>query len=71
MAVASIAHYDWPEDWPDLLPSLMKCITDQTNMNAGESFFHLTMKLTDWNKLVFVIRIVMQLIGWRPLLPTA
>lgn len=38
MAVASIAHYDWPEDWPDLLPSLMKCITDQTNMNAGESF---------------------------------
>ncbi|XP_049404000.1 uncharacterized protein LOC125867514 [Solanum stenotomum] len=34
MAVASIAHYDWPEDWPDLLPSLMKCITDQTNMNA-------------------------------------
>ncbi|CAN4121948.1 unnamed protein product [Withania somnifera] len=34
MAVASIAYYDWPEDWPDLLPSLMKCITDQTNMNA-------------------------------------
>ncbi|KAK4376525.1 hypothetical protein RND71_002821 [Anisodus tanguticus] len=34
MAVASIAHYDWPEDWPDLLPSLIKCITDQTNMNA-------------------------------------
>lgn len=34
MAVASIAHYDWPEDWPDLLPSLMKCITYQTNMNA-------------------------------------
>ncbi|XP_059317050.1 uncharacterized protein LOC132067756 isoform X2 [Lycium ferocissimum] len=34
MGVASIAHYDWPEEWPDLLPSLMKCITDQTNMNA-------------------------------------
>ncbi|CAN4124710.1 unnamed protein product [Withania somnifera] len=34
MAVASIAHYDWPEDWPDLLPSLMKCIIDQTNMNT-------------------------------------
>ncbi|XP_075096715.1 uncharacterized protein LOC107810364 isoform X1 [Nicotiana tabacum] len=34
MAVASIAHCDWPEDWPDLLPSLMKCISDQTNMNA-------------------------------------
>ncbi|KAM3269408.1 importin-9 [Capsicum chacoense] len=34
MAVASIAHYDWPEEWPDLLPSLVKCISDQTNMNA-------------------------------------
>lgn len=36
MAVASIAVYDWPEDWPDLLPVLLKLITDQSNMNGGE-----------------------------------
>ncbi|XP_010262045.1 PREDICTED: importin-9 isoform X2 [Nelumbo nucifera] len=34
MAVASIAHYDWPEDWPDLLPFLLKLIGDQTNMHG-------------------------------------
>ncbi|KAL6294959.1 hypothetical protein ACE6H2_003101 [Prunus campanulata] len=34
MAVASIAAYDWPEVWPDLLPYLMKLINDQTNMNG-------------------------------------
>ncbi|XP_056696512.1 uncharacterized protein [Spinacia oleracea] len=34
MAVASIAHYDWPENWPELLPFLMKLINDQTNMNG-------------------------------------
>lgn len=34
MAVASIAVYDWPEDWPDLLPVLLKLITDQSNMNG-------------------------------------
>ncbi|KAM5567573.1 hypothetical protein ABKV19_015577 [Rosa sericea] len=34
MAVASIAGYDWPEDWPDLLPYLMKLINNQTNMNG-------------------------------------
>ncbi|KAJ9163429.1 hypothetical protein P3X46_023097 [Hevea brasiliensis] len=33
MAIASVAMYDWPEGWPDLLPSLLKLITDQTNMN--------------------------------------
>ncbi|XP_043813224.1 importin-9 isoform X2 [Manihot esculenta] len=33
MAIASIATYEWPEGWPDLLPSLLKLITDQTNMN--------------------------------------
>lgn len=38
MAVASVAHYDWPEDWPDLLPFLLKLINDQTNVNAGKSF---------------------------------
>ncbi|KAM4120044.1 hypothetical protein ACJW30_03G103900 [Castanea mollissima] len=34
MAVASIAVYDWPEEWPDLLPSLLKLISDQSNMNG-------------------------------------
>ncbi|KAF3430975.1 hypothetical protein FNV43_RR25705 [Rhamnella rubrinervis] len=34
MAVASIAVYDWPEDWPDLLPYLLKSINNQTNMNG-------------------------------------
>ncbi|XP_042485263.1 uncharacterized protein LOC122065530 [Macadamia integrifolia] len=34
MAVASIAHYDWPEEWPDLLPFLLKLIGDPTNMNG-------------------------------------
>ncbi|KAK3015406.1 hypothetical protein RJ639_007478, partial [Escallonia herrerae] len=37
MAVASIAHYDWPEDWPDLLPFLLKLINDQSNMNAKKA----------------------------------
>ncbi|KAJ8637202.1 hypothetical protein MRB53_011469 [Persea americana] len=34
MAIASIAHYDWLEDWPNLLPLLLKLINDQTNMNG-------------------------------------
>ncbi|KAM4109208.1 hypothetical protein ACB094_03G102800 [Castanea mollissima] len=34
MAVASIAVYDWPEEWPDLLPFLLKLISDQSNMNG-------------------------------------
>lgn len=36
MAVASIAAYDWPEDWSDLLPFLLKLLSDQTNMRGGE-----------------------------------
>lgn len=34
MAVASIAQYDWPGDWPDLMPFLLKLINDQTNLNG-------------------------------------
>ncbi|CAA6670078.1 unnamed protein product [Spirodela intermedia] len=34
MAVASIAHYDWPEDWPDLLPCLLKLLSNQSNMSG-------------------------------------
>eukprot|EP01018_Ginkgo_biloba_P014674 Gb_41282 [translate_table: standard] len=34
MAVASIAQYDWPEEWPDLVLILLKLISDQTNMNG-------------------------------------
>jgi hypothetical protein len=40
MAVASIAVYDWPEEWPDLLPFLLKLISDQNKMNGGESFIY-------------------------------
>lgn len=36
MAVASIAAYDWPEEWPDLLPFLLRLISDQENLNGGE-----------------------------------
>ncbi|XP_030483084.2 uncharacterized protein LOC115699697 [Cannabis sativa] len=34
MAIASIALHDWPEDWPDLLPYLLKLINDQTNRDG-------------------------------------
>ncbi|OMO72275.1 hypothetical protein COLO4_27721 [Corchorus olitorius] len=34
MAISSIAVYDWPESWPDLLPFLLKLIGDQSNMNG-------------------------------------
>ncbi|KAI7756241.1 hypothetical protein M8C21_007220, partial [Ambrosia artemisiifolia] len=34
MAVASVAHHDWPDEWPDLLSYLMKLINDQSNTNA-------------------------------------
>jgi hypothetical protein len=35
MVVALIAHYDWPEDWPDLLPYLITLINDPSNMSAA------------------------------------
>ncbi|CAL5350037.1 unnamed protein product [Camellia sinensis] len=41
MAVASIAHYDWPEDWPDLMPLLLKLISDQTNINGVYTSKHI------------------------------
>ncbi|KAK7275122.1 hypothetical protein RIF29_16229 [Crotalaria pallida] len=34
MAVASIALYDWPESWADLLPFLLNLINNQTNLNG-------------------------------------
>ncbi|XP_021292945.1 importin-9 [Herrania umbratica] len=34
MAIASIAVYDWPESWPDLLPFLLKLIGNQSDMNG-------------------------------------
>lgn len=37
MAIASIAVYDWPENWPDLLPFLLKLINDRTNVSGGKS----------------------------------
>lgn len=38
MAVASIAMYDWPELWSDLLPFLLNLINNQTNLNGGKQF---------------------------------
>ncbi|KAK9105467.1 hypothetical protein Scep_022311 [Stephania cephalantha] len=34
MAIASIAQYDWPEDWSELLPALLALISDQTSMSG-------------------------------------
>ncbi|KAK2375954.1 ARM repeat superfamily protein [Trifolium repens] len=34
MAVASIAAYDWPELWSDLLPFLLNLINNQANLNG-------------------------------------
>nr|TKR65811.1 importin-9 isoform X2 [Populus alba] len=34
MAIALIAVYDWPENWPDLLPFLLKLINDRTNVSG-------------------------------------
>ncbi|KAF9590932.1 hypothetical protein IFM89_000477 [Coptis chinensis] len=34
MAVASIAQYDWPEDWQELLPFLLKMIACHTSMSG-------------------------------------
>ncbi|WJX57867.1 uridine/cytidine kinase [Trifolium repens] len=34
MAVASIAVYDWPELWSDLLPFLLNLINNQANLNG-------------------------------------
>ncbi|XP_028803455.1 importin-9 isoform X1 [Neltuma alba] len=34
MAVASIAEYDWPDFWPDLLPFLLRLIGNQANLNG-------------------------------------
>ncbi|XP_024018243.1 importin-9 isoform X1 [Morus notabilis] len=34
MAIAAVAVNDWPEEWPELLPCLLKLINDQTNMNG-------------------------------------
>ena len=35
MAIASIAVQDWPEEWTDLLPYLLKLINNQENGNGG------------------------------------
>ncbi|CDY51121.1 BnaA07g37040D [Brassica napus] len=34
MDISSIATYDWPEEWPELLPFLLKLISDQNNING-------------------------------------
>lgn len=39
MDISSIATYDWPEEWPELLPFLLKLISDQNNINGGIFLF--------------------------------
>ncbi|KAL8137791.1 hypothetical protein V2J09_003792 [Rumex salicifolius] len=34
MAVASIANYDWPVDWPDFMPFMIKMLNDPTNIHG-------------------------------------
>ncbi|KFK44558.1 hypothetical protein AALP_AA1G272600 [Arabis alpina] len=34
MDISSIATYDWPEEWPELLPFLLKLISNQNNING-------------------------------------
>ncbi|KAK4430148.1 Importin-9 [Sesamum alatum] len=34
VAVSTIAQYDWPDDWPELVPFLLSLINDQTKLNA-------------------------------------
>lgn len=40
MDISSIATYDWPEEWPELVPFLLKLISDQTNTNGGMFVFN-------------------------------
>ncbi|KAJ4816684.1 Importin-9 [Rhynchospora pubera] len=34
MTIATIGQYDWPEEWPELLPFLLRLINDQNNQNG-------------------------------------
>ncbi len=37
MAIASIAHWEWPEHWPSLITDLIKCLNsgDQNLINGA------------------------------------
>lgn len=35
MAIASIANWDWPEEWPGLMGYLLSLINDRTDVNKG------------------------------------
>ncbi|XP_023646011.1 importin-9 isoform X2 [Capsella rubella] len=34
MDISSIATYDWPEEWPELVPFLLRLISDPNNING-------------------------------------
>lgn len=38
MAIASIANWDWPEEWPGLMGYLLSLINDRTDVNKGSDF---------------------------------
>lgn len=33
MAIASIAHWDWPDEWPNLIQELVQCLKNPNNIN--------------------------------------
>lgn len=35
MAIATIANWDWPEEWPDLMGYLLNLINDRSDVNKG------------------------------------
>ncbi len=39
MAIASIASWDWPEEWPGLMGYLLGLISDRSDANKG--IYHL------------------------------
>lgn len=38
MAIASIANWDWPEEWPGLMGYLLSLINDRTDINKGSDY---------------------------------
>ena len=38
MAIASIANWDWPEEWPGLMGYLLSLINHRTDVNKGNGY---------------------------------
>ncbi|KAL8464057.1 hypothetical protein ACS0TY_033832 [Phlomoides rotata] len=35
VAISTITQYDWPDDWPELLPFFLSLLNDQTKFKAA------------------------------------